>query len=160
MVAAVAVEAVEEVKRAACPTTLSRHREKRPPTWGRAMEETTKVAAADAVDAWPFSRAAAAAEAGAGVADAVRRGRGSAAAARVRARPPRTWNAAKIEGLAACIKVTEANRARTKGDRRREPPGGTSFPQRTPASDATIVLHTSPYASVAAARAASSRRAS
>ena len=53
----------------------------------------------------------------------MRRGRGSAAAARVRARPPRTWNAAKIEGLAACIKVTEANRARTKGDRRREPPG-------------------------------------
>ena len=84
------VEAVEEVKRAACPTTLSRHREKRPPTWGRAMEETTKVAvaAADAAAAWPFS--AVAAEVGVGVADAVRRGRGSAAAARVRARPPRT----------------------------------------------------------------------
>ena len=96
------VEVVEEVKLAACPTTLSRHREKRPPTWGRAMEETTKVAAAaDAGVAWPFSRAAAAAEAGVGVADAVRRGRGSAAAARVRARPPRTWNAAKRERLAA-----------------------------------------------------------
>ena len=96
------VEAVEEVKRAACPTTLSRHREKRPPTWGRAMEETTKVAvaAADAVDAWPFSAAAAAAEA-VGVANSMRRGRGSAAAARVRARPPRTWNAAKRERLAA-----------------------------------------------------------